>query len=326
MNAWPAQKQALQLTNPCYRSAQSRHAEIPYVGMGTFLLETPDNVFRLAKIVQEACAENEKSLVLDVANNYNTAEEVSNQLKKAESTAHITVCVKGDASDDAIQYALKKFGRCDGSIKEDPSSCLDMYLWHHCATSTDANLEKMKKGWETIVRHKDKRIKWIGLSNVYPPVLDQFLKWCQDESKPLPDVIQLELHILCPEFELVQKLLRMNIRPMAYSPLGYTALPQLEKRFKTMLGDETGLELPLGVSYPIAMLGWNVHRGVSVIPQTLDGTHMRENLSIVKTVFENNLLFDNIARCVEREHDECLNLLESAMQSKDICEKSKYIE
>ena len=70
------------------------------------------------------------------------------------------------------------------------------------------------------------------------------------------------------------------------------------------------------------MLGWNVHRGVTVIPQTLTTEHLMENLEVAKLVKTNADAFETVGSLVRNGFRENINLLESAIQAKNVANKA----
>lgn len=141
-------------------------------------------------------------------------------------------------------------------------------------------------------------------------LLAYFVNHCQSHALPLPDVVQLEMHVMCPEYETVDFLEKNGIRPMAYSPLGLGARSMLVDHM-----NELDAILP-DMTPEQTMLGWNVHRGVTVIPQTLQTEHLIENLAVGELVRMHSDAFDTVATRIRNGFRGNINLLESSLFAK----------
>ena len=295
-------------------SATSLSVRVPRMGFGTFLNRDrmkPRNINMLGSLIKMICNKPDTPILLDVANAYETREVVAESLASCseKDTSHVMVCAKGGCTADQVQLAIDLFGR---PFQHTGSRQLDMYLWHHAAVDSQHSLEKLIENWKNLVALQEKfGIKVLGLSNIYPPLLNGLVDFCRQNQVPLPAVLQAEMHILCPEFKLVAYLQQNGICPIAYSPLGFgnrRALESTLSRWTTMPSDMTP---------SMVMLGWNMTRGVAVIPQTLDVSHLLQNISVYHQLETRKAEFESINHTIERKKgDDNLNFIESALRAK----------
>lgn len=297
-------------------SKANKVKDIPLIGFGTFLPDdmSDEQSIRMESRIEQLCAQ-DLPIVLDVANNYVTKDIVSKALKKFDQRKHICICAKGTPDDVQVTGATKMFAPLLGPLL----GPLDIYLWHNAAYDSNGGrcdvvlpinerVETLLKGWRKLVELKrNGKIVRIGLSNIYNPLLRQFIEACSSSKLDTPDVVQLEVHILCPETQFVNYLQAENIHVMAYSPLGYQNKPMLEATLESW-DLQVGTELD-----PVqAMLGWNVRRGITVIPQTLNPVHLTQNLNVKTHVEQNPAVYDALIDFISQRQQDNIRLLTSS--------------
>lgn len=125
------------------------------------------------------------------------------------------------------------------------------------------------------------RLGWsrnIGVSNFSIPKLKALLEVAEIK----PEMNQVELHPYFQQNEMVEFCKANNIHVTAYSPLGSSDRPQgLKKEDEpVLLQDENiaAIARAKGVSVAQVILAWNVQRGISVIPKSVNATRLMQNL------------------------------------------------
>lgn len=123
--------------------------------------------------------------------------------------------------------------------------------------------------------------KTIGVSNFSI----KKLKGLVANSKIKPAINQIELHPYFQQDAMVDYCHANNIHVMAYSPLGSSDRPAglkaddepvlLEDQTIAKLADQTG------ASVAQTILAWDIHRGISVIPKSVNPKRLKQNLDAV---------------------------------------------
>ena len=122
---------------------------------------------------------------------------------------------------------------------------------------------------------------WRGLEALYDRGLTATLGVCNVDRATLsrlvgfarvpPALVQVECHPYRPQTELVSWCHERGIRVLAHSPLSAAGLLD-DPVVRDVAAD-------LGVSPAVAVLAWNVDRGVVPIPSSTDPAHVVENLT-----------------------------------------------
>jgi alcohol dehydrogenase (NADP+) len=125
--------------------------------------------------------------------------------------------------------------------------------------------------WHRMERlHEAGLTRTLGVCNVTLPQLAGLF----DRARIPPAVVQVERHPYRPRERLVEWCHRRGVRVLAHSPLsapGLLADPVVERAAANA-----------GVSPAVAVLAWNVRRGVVPIPSSIDPDHVVENLAAAR--------------------------------------------
>lgn len=126
----------------------------------------------------------------------------------------------------------------------------------------------------------------IGVANIYNNKLHNLLQYCDENLLEKPYLIENEINVFTPEDTLVEVCNKNNIKVIAHTPLARTCL--------NSLADEPVLEDLLKKYAPITLaqlvLLWNMRRGITVIPSSVNTTHIEENYSTYKDLLKTNIL------------------------------------
>lgn len=118
----------------------------------------------------------------------------------------------------------------------------------------------------------------IGVSNFSEKKLRQLLQNCQLK----PEVNQVEMHPYLQQPALVQFCREHGIHLTAYSPLGSTDRSEAMRRpdEPSLFTDPViqNIAKKQGATAAQVLLAWHVHRGVSVIPKSINPSRQKENL------------------------------------------------
>lgn len=137
--------------------------------------------------------------------------------------------------------------------------------------------------WEEMENAKKQGlVRSIGVSNFGAKNLQLLI----DKAETVPAVNQIESHPLLPQAELIDFCRSNNIAVTAYSPLGSrdsqkTGAPNLLEHQKIK-------EIAMRLHYTPAqvLLGWQMARGVIVIPKTIHEDRLRENFAAQVVVLD----------------------------------------
>ena len=119
--------------------------------------------------------------------------------------------------------------------------------------------------------------KTIGVSNFSVKKLKDLVA----NSSIKPVINQVELHPYFQQDELVDYCHANNIHVMAYSPLGSSDRPAGLKAEDEpiLLEDKTigDLAAAIGASTAQTIIAWDIHRGISVIPKSVNPARLKQN-------------------------------------------------
>jgi glycerol 2-dehydrogenase (NADP+) len=178
------------------------------------------------------------------------------------------------------------------SVKALGLEYVDLYLMHWPvamnANGNDPNLPSKPDGsrdiipeseWSYIDTYKSMEklldtglTKAIGVSNFTKEKMEKLLK----ETTVVPAALQIELHPLLPQQELVDFCHENKILVEAYSPLGSIGAPLLKTEELIKLGEK------YKVSTACICISWSVWRGVIPLPKSTKAARIAENFKIVK--------------------------------------------
>ncbi|MCT4590065.1 MAG: aldo/keto reductase [Carboxylicivirga sp.] len=129
--------------------------------------------------------------------------------------------------------------------------------------------------------------KTIGVSNFSVKKLEDLVA----NSKIKPVINQVEIHPYFQQSDLVDYCQANNIHVMAYSPLGSSDRPAgLKAEDEPVLLEDTSIkELAnkKGISVAQTILAWDIHRGISVIPKSVNPARLKQNLEAADITLTN---------------------------------------
>lgn len=144
--------------------------------------------------------------------------------------------------------------------------------------------------------------KSIGVSNFSV----KKLKSLMEVADIKPEINQVELHPYFQQNELTEYCQSKNIHVMAYSPLGSSDRPVGLKRDDepVLLEDANIAEIAekKGVSVAQIILAWIVHRGISVIPKSVNSLRLKQNLDAADINLSDGEIRDITALNINRRY------------------------
>jgi diketogulonate reductase-like aldo/keto reductase len=124
-----------------------------------------------------------------------------------------------------------------------------------------------------------KLTRFIGFSNFNPSQVADILRIATIK----PKVVQIELHPYLAQTEFLHSLQAQNITVNAYAPLANTSPHYTQKTTKILQHSTiTSIASARGCTPAQVVLGWNMRRGVAVIPKAVVSAHWKENLETQK--------------------------------------------
>ena len=250
---------------------------IHQIGLGTWFdiyQKSSEQISQLQEIMVHAV---ENALLngynmLDVANSYPAERKIGDKIRKMVSTnkinrEDITIISKGGHTKHQMDMAIENYGY------------VDIYLWHLPTISSNSFAE-IYENWIHIVEYAEScgKINHIGISNIYNPLFDKLVKVCKENKITIPQLLQVEIHHLNPEYELVEYCHQENIIPIAYSPLAQGLFLDSENAHPIL--KKFALKYRCSM-YQIA-LAWNIKRGIIVIPKSANPNNQENNLNAIK--------------------------------------------
>jgi alcohol dehydrogenase (NADP+) len=262
---------------------------IPQLGLGTWKSD-PGEVY---KAVRTAIRIGYRHI--DCAFVYGNEAEIGNALTDAMKEGEVTreelfITSKlwnSEHDKNDVLPALKK------TIKDLKLDYLDLYLIHWPVSvkrNTSFPLKPedfispedmpITETWQGMIDAKGQGLsKHIGVSNFSINRLQELM----DMGKEIPEMNQVESHPYMNQHELINFCSQHQILLTAYSPLGS------RDRSSGMKADDEPnlLEDPVlkkmaethHCSVAQVILSWNIHRGVAVIPKSVNEGRLKENLS-----------------------------------------------
>lgn len=206
----------------------------------------------------------------DTASFYATEKDLGRAIARSSvKRSEITVATKLWYEELGYKNTKEAFSR---SLDRLGLDYVDIYMIHWPkASSDDKNWKRtLLETWTAMEELKEQGlIRALGVSNFLPHHLEVIL----GESKEIPVVDQLELHLGYFQEYAVDYLKKHNIQPQAWSPIG-----RGRENFKvnTILN---GFASKYGVSVQKLSLGFLIQRGIMPLPWTMSEQHMKENLN-----------------------------------------------
>ena len=276
---------------------------LPPVGLGTWV-ERDSPEFDEEKMLEgvEYALTNGYRL-LDCSQYYPLEKQIGQLFQRLVGEGRVVrenLWLMGKGRPDSIDVTLEDFG----------VEYLDVYLWHHPPTR---NFQELWRGWLTLAEQvKVGKVRHVGLSNLYAPVLERLVERCIQEGVELPFALEIEIHYWCHERELVEYLHAHRIVPVAYSPLGYMYHDTVSSHDTLVrISDEVGCN-----PHQLA-LAWNIRRGVVVIPKSSNPEHLRMNL-VAEEIADH--LTDSQFQELEKGSNQGINIIECAANAKEECQ------
>ncbi len=266
--------------------------KIPVLGMGTFGSDTY-SADEIATAVLGAAEFGQRAF--DCASVYSNEKEIGGALKLIleggvpREELFITSKVWNDmhGESEVIQS-------CKQSLEDLGLEYLDLYLVHWpfpnfhppgCSVesrSPDAKPyihENYMKTWAQMEQLVDMGlVKSIGTSNMTIPKLELLLRDCRIK----PAINEMECHPHFQQPELFDYLVKHNIQPIGYSPIGSPARPERDRTADDTVDIEDPLIVEIakkyGVHPAVICIKWALQRGLVVIPFSTKPEKYKANL------------------------------------------------
>lgn len=266
--------------------------QMPIIGLGTWKSK-PGEVYQAVLWAIEAGYRH-----IDCAAIYDNEKEVGNALEKAFNSGLVKreelfitskLWNSNHRLDDVVP-ALKK------TLKDLKLDYLDLYLIHWPVSfkkgvSFAQTREEfytygdvpLTQTWEGMEEAKMMGLtKHIGVSNFNISKLEEVIKSCQFA----PEMNQVEMHPFLPQDKLVNFCKENGILMTAYSPLGSGDRAATSKKSNepSLLENETVKELATkhGVTTAQILISYSVHRGIAVIPKSVNQERIAQNLAAIE--------------------------------------------
>lgn len=140
----------------------------------------------------------------------------------------------------------------------------------------DLNLDlHFTQTWEDLQNLPTSKAKAVGVSNFSVHNLEILLKHCSEKNLKIPAVNQIELHPSLPQDDMLEYCKQKGILLTAYSPLGSTGGPFMEKPEIKAVAEKKN------VSPANILLSWHVARGCSAVLKSVTPERIEANLNIV---------------------------------------------
>ena len=173
-------------------------------------------------------------------------------------------------------------------------SYIDLYLMHY-PTGENENGKTCVSDIDYVVTWKamelllkDGLVKSIGVSNFNLFQLNRILKECSI----VPAVNQIENHPYLTEEKMINFCQSRNIHVTAYSPLGSLDREWASAGDPSLFQDQKLIELAKAYNKSVAqlVLRFQLQRGLSVIPKSINSEHIQDNIN----VFDFEISIDDI--------------------------------
>ncbi|UJR82966.1 aldo/keto reductase [Sandaracinus amylolyticus] len=261
--------------------------EIPYVGLGTYLIANDD----AAAVVRAALGVGFRHV--DTAEFYGNEEGVGAGIRQALeahglSRKDVFVTTKlwpGNAAwGQTPKTTETTIASLDESLARLGLEYVDLYLIH-----APFDHEQRLAQWRGLVELKRQgKARAIGVSNFDVAHIEELV----GAGLPLPDANQIELHPWSQKPALVRYLAEKGITPIAYSslvPLSTWRIAEGHDSAKTAEMRATGeradspfkaMAAKYGVSEAQVLLRWAIQMGYPVLPKSTKPERMRQNADL----------------------------------------------
>jgi len=233
--------------------AMNNGVKIPFVGIGTYLIEPKD-----AEVsVREALKMGYR--LIDTANVYRNERAVgrgikASGVKREEIFLSTKLWPSEYENPNAIKETLERLGL----------DYIDLLFLHQPSGNYIAGYKQLEKAY------KEGIIKSIGISNFEGKYIEEILEKCEIK----PQVIQVECHPYYVQEELRKVIDPENIKLMSWFPLGQGDKNLINEPVFKELGEKyhkTSAQI---------ILKWHTQMGFLVIPGSKNVDHIRDNFNL----------------------------------------------
>ena len=241
---------------------------IPAIGLGSSIVpknKSPQTE-ALAKRqmdIYEYAMNRYPGLLYDTSSSYGKNEEILGQaIKNGGMRSKIFLVVK-ISNHEQRQGNIRQ--AVETHLKILNTDYVDMLMlhWPHPGT--------FLRSWKTLEQlYSEGYASSLGVSNFHQHHLQQLLEY----ANIIPAVNQIEIHPLFTQAPLIAWCRKLNIRPMAYSPLGRMHDVLIKAKILRDLAKKYNKTVPQ------IILRWNIMKGLITIPRTCTPRHLDEFMSI----------------------------------------------
>lgn len=248
-------------------SMDKSNKDIPLFGLGTF--QRPGNMANISDIVYEAIKIGYRCI--DCAVLYGNQTSVGIGIERAIKEGIVTredlfIISKGvSVYDFEIAIRQLRINKLDLALMHD---FLGNNAWKEIMIQTK------------ICGLTDK----IGICNIYTNKLTNLLDYCNENSLEKPYVIENEINIFNPNDTLVKLCNRHNIKIIAHTPLARECLDLLWDN--PVLKHLSNKYSPITIAQLILL--WNMKRGITVIPSSVNINRLKENYYTYKVLLNSS--------------------------------------
>lgn len=268
---------------------------IPAVGFGTYLISNDDAERAIGSAISVGYRH------IDTASGYHNEETVGAGIRKGLQATGLSrdelfVTAKlwpgNPAWGDTPKTGAQTIEECDASLSRLGLDYVDLYLIH-APYGGDMRLDQ----WRALLElQASGKARSVGVSNFNESHLDEI----RDAGLPMPDANQIELHPWSRKPDLLARMARCDITPIAYSSLvplstWRTEPGQDSAKTEEMKADGEafrGMAEKYGVSEAQLLLRWGVQNGYAVLPKSLNAERMRQNIDLFSFAIDD----DDLAR------------------------------
>lgn len=230
--------------------------EMPLLGLGVYAPDQNNDVQQAVEWALELGCR-----LIDTAAVYGNERQVAAALRNSglpRGEVFITTKVWND--DQGFAATLRAFDR---SLERLGLDVIDLYLVHWPVTET------RRETWQALEHlYAEGRCRAIGVSNYYPPHLDELFETAQIT----PAVDQFEFSPYCYRPEVLDYCRTKGIQPEGYAPL-VRGMKRDDPRLVTIA--ETYRKTTFQV-----LVRWSLQHGVVTIPKSVRQAGIRENFDV----------------------------------------------
>lgn len=235
----------------------SNGVEIPYVGLGVFLVKDPEEC---ENAVKAAIKNGYRSI--DTATRYENESFVGNALKAVDvPREELFITTKVWVSDFGYEETKQALHR---SLKEMQLDYLDLYLIHWAAPNYAETWRAMEELYE------EGLVRAIGVCNFQIHHLEKLM----ETAKITPMLNQIETHPLFQQKELREYMEKHGIAHEAWAPLAQGRDNLFENPTLKSIGEK------YGKTTAQVMLRWHLQRDTIIIPKSVHEHRIIENANL----------------------------------------------